>query len=155
TFPQSLPLDRFIQAVVVPWLGAQPQQAALAGSRVLGLAASTLMALLSGRLVDSAPPNHRWTTLIAIGLAGGAYLCVLTGSLRDWPVLLPWVLVLLFSFRDRAMGRGGISPVPELAMAAALLLHRSALCLIPAYLIATYRHLVPGSNVLRRGASWL
>src|SRR5215831_2583098 len=154
-FPQSLPLDRLFQSVVVPWLGASPQDAALRGARLLGLTSGAIMALLSVRSIDWPVPRSRFTALISLGLAGGGYVCVLTGYARDWTEMLPLVLALLWLLRTRVMERRRLSPAPEFLLAGILLLHRSGLFLVPAYVLATYKHPLTSRGTARQREAWL
>ena len=153
SFPQSLPLDRLVQGSLVPMLGVRPQAGGLPAARWMGLVACLAMTLLSVRALRRKQLNG-WSCLAIVVLAGGGYLCIFTGYARDWVELLPLTLLLLVTLLDRVRAGGRLSPAPELALSAILLLHRSAICLFPAYLIATGARLWPGQIQSPRHRFW-
>jgi len=155
TFPQSLWLDRFVQGELVPWLGGRSEDGNLPGARWLGLAACVATTVIAASAVDRSErsrPGSRWLLMASACLAAGGYLCVFTGYARDVVEVLPLSLLLLVSLHQRVRERRGRSPVPELALSALLALHRTALCLVPAYLVASLGRSRAGTAASRGGA---
>ena len=154
SFPQSLPLDRLVQGWLVPVLGARPLEGALPGARWLGLIACVAFSLVVARSSARPGADSAWRHLVWGCFVLAGYLCVFTGYARDVVESLPLTAILLFALVERLDARSQRSPAPELALAALLMLHRSALCLVPAYALVS---LWPArdTTAARRNWRWL
>ena len=155
SFPQSLPLDRLVQGVLLPVLGAHPTEGELPGARWIGLIACIAFAALVARWSARAGGSGTWGTAAWACVVLGGYLCVFTGYARDVVESLPLIALLLFALSQRVDGKARLSPAPELALAALLMLHRSALCLVPAYSVGSISHLRNASASARRHGRWV
>ena len=154
TFPQSLPLDRWIQGELVPALGADPTLRSLDGARWMGWLACIATTVIGVRAIRNSGLLRPWSDLTILILCASGYLCVFTGSARDTVEFLPVNLLLLTSLHMRIRGHSPWSILPELAMAALLMLHRTAVCMVPIYLYATIQSSLATSSRPRLSVRW-
>jgi hypothetical protein len=155
TFPQSLALDRWVQGCLVPGLGANALAHTLVGARWLGLIACIATLVVSVFAVRQLGSAARYPNALILILGCSGYLCVFTGYTRDTIELVPLTLLLVTGLFDRIDRPERMSPAPELVLLVMLSLHRSALCLTPAYAFATSNMVMRRDTNARVPVRWL